>query len=176
MHSSLSIEVESAPETVFELARDVSRWPALLPHYRRAEVRARSADRVLAQFVAVRRFGRLPLPVTWRAVCWAEAEDPADLRLRFLHVRGVTRGMRVTWHIRPLPGEGPRSRVTIEHDFERGLPLLSVLGKNALPAMVDRGFTRPIATRTLRTFKALAEAETETSRHPDDRSATNLPL
>ena len=132
----------------------MTRWPELLPHYRRVVVRRRSGDRVLAQMVAIRPLlGRIGLPVTWRAEQWAEPDDPDDLRLRFRHVRGVTRGMDVTWHIRPSPGG---CGVTIEHTFRRPLP---VLGDAALPRFVDRFFTQPIATRTLRTFKALAEAD-----------------
>jgi hypothetical protein len=44
----------------------------------------------------------------------------------------------------------------IEHDFARSLPLV---GDRLLPWIVDRWFTRPIASRTLATFKTLAEAD-----------------
>jgi ribosome-associated toxin RatA of RatAB toxin-antitoxin module len=151
MKSAIRIRVAAPPERIFELARDVPRWPELLPHYRRVIVRARRDGRILAQMVAVRRFGAIDVPVTWRAVQWSESDDPHDLRLRFQHVRGVTRGMDVTWHI---VGQGDETLVTIEHVFERGLPLL---GQDVVPRFVDRFFTRPIAGRTLRTFKELAE-------------------
>jgi aromatase len=155
MHSALSIEIQAAPTRVFELARDVSRWAELLPHYRRSAITGHLGDRVLAQFVALRPFGRLGIPVTWRAACWSDGGDTDDLRMHFRHVRGATRGMRVTWHIRPLHGEAARSQVTIEHDFRRPVPLL---GADTVPGLVDRFFTQPIATRTLRRFKELAEA------------------
>jgi aromatase len=151
MRTSIGIRIGAPPRRVFELARDVSRWPQLLPHYRRVVVHARRNGRVVAKMVAVRPVGPLGIPVTWRAEQWAEAGDDSDLRLRFRHVRGVTRGMEVTWHIVP---EGNGSRVWIEHDFRRRLPLV---GDELLPALVDRFFTRAIAGRTLRTFKALAE-------------------
>jgi ribosome-associated toxin RatA of RatAB toxin-antitoxin module len=154
MRSSIAIRIAADASRIFELARDVSRWPALLPHYRRVTVHAVRGDRTVAQMVAVRRFGPVALPVTWRAETWSEGGDPADLRLRFRHIRGVTRGMDVTWHIRPA---GAGSAVVIEHDFARAVPLL---GDRLLPWVVDRWFTRPIATRTLATFKALAEADT----------------
>lgn len=153
MNSSIGIRVGAPPRTVLELARDVSRWPALLPHYRRVRVRADRDGRVVAQMVALRPFvGPLGIPVTWRAEAWSDDTDPSDLRLRFHHIRGVTRGMDVTWHIRPA-GAGS-SDVTIEHHFERGLP---IVGRRLLPWFVDRMFTRPIAGRTLATFKRLAE-------------------
>ncbi len=149
----MGIRVDAPAEHVFELSRDISRWPELLPHYQRVTVRGRRDGRVLAQMVALRALGRLPvgIPVTWRAVQWADRSNPADLQLHFRHVRGVTRGMSVTWHIVP---EGQGCHVSIEHEFRRPLPLL---GADLLPAAVDLLFTRPIAGRTLRTFKRLAE-------------------
>ena len=168
MHSAISMEMAAPPATVFDLAGDVSHWAHLLPHYRRSRVLVQRGPRALVQFVAVRRFGPLPVPVTWRAVCWRDGSDPADLRMFFVHVRGVTRGMRVTWHIRPLPGDAARTQVTIEHEFRRPLPLL---GPEALPRAIDRFFTVPIATRTLRRFRALAE-EQAALRDPRDTSAT----
>lgn len=155
MRTSIGIRIAAPPERVFALARDVSRWPELLPHYRRAVVHARRGDRVLVQMVALRPIGPVALPVTWRAEQWAEPDDARDLRLRFRHVRGVTRGMDVTWRVVP---DGDGCRVTIEHDFRRPLPLL---GDDFVPRAVDRFFTRPIAARTLRTFKALAEGRQE---------------
>jgi ribosome-associated toxin RatA of RatAB toxin-antitoxin module len=153
MHTSISVTVAAPPARVFELARDITRWPELLPHYRRVSVHARRDDRVVAQMVAVRRVGPIGIPVTWRAEQWSEGTDPNDLRLRFRHVRGVTRGMDVTWHIRP--DRAGACVVTIVHDFRRPLPLL---GADTLPFVVDRLFTRAIAGRTLSTFKSLAEA------------------
>lgn len=151
MHNAIGIRVAAPAERVFELAADVSAWPELLPHYRRVTVQGRRRGRLLAQMVATRRFGPLPVPVTWRAEQWAEGSDPADLRLHFRHVRGFTHGMAVTWHIQPAP-DG--CHVRIEHDFRRRLPFL---GEELLPQVVDRLFTRSIASQTLRTFRRLAE-------------------
>jgi hypothetical protein len=55
--------------------------------------------------------------------------------------------MDVTWRIEPSERG---CRVTIEHDFRPRLP--------GWAWFVDRAFTRPIATRTLATFAAIAEA------------------
>lgn len=147
MISALSIDVAAAPATVFGLARDPSRWAALLPHYRVSRPLSRAADgSVVVLFVAVRPLGPLGvlgLPVAWRARTWSE---PEGCRLRFVHLGGATRGMSVTWSIEPA---GPGARVTIRHDFPAPRPWA---------AFIDRAFTRPIATRTLATFRALAEA------------------
>jgi hypothetical protein len=103
----------------------------------------------------------LGLPVAWRSRTWNE---PDALRLRFLHVAGATRGMDVTWRIEPR-ADGRACRVTIAHDFAPRVP--------GFARFVDRFFTRPIAGRTLATFKALAEALVEVD--GSDRSPpTNL--
>jgi aromatase len=158
VRSSIGIRMAADPTVVFELARDVERWAELLPHYRQSRIEARSGDRVLARMIALRPVGPLAIPVTWRAVCWSETDDAGDLRLRFRHVRGATRGMDVTWHIRPA-GSAGGSDVRIEHDFRRSIPLLGrFVGPDVLPALIDRYFTRPVASRTLATFRSLAEA------------------
>ncbi len=109
---------------------------------------------VVADFIAHRPLIGvlgLGLPVTWRSRTWSE---PATRRLRFVHVAGVTKGMDVTWRIEPVAA-GSDSTVTIEHVFTPRLP--------GFAPFVDRFFTRPIAGRTLATFKALAEAVHEAS-------------
>jgi len=148
MHSSIAIDIDAPPDLVFGLARDVERWADLLPHYARSAARERRPDGTLvADFIARRPLVPvlgIGLPVTWRSRTWAE---PAVRRLRFVHVAGATRGMDVTWHIEPT---ATGCRVRIEHDFAPRLP--------GLASVVDRWFTRPIAGRTLATFKAIAEA------------------
>ena len=86
----------------------------------------------------------LGLPVAWRSRTWNE---PETLRLRFVHRGGATNGMDVTWRIEPAPAG---CRVSIDHDFRPRLP--------GWARLVDRLFTRPIAGRTLATFRDLAEA------------------
>ena len=148
MRSSISIDVDAPPDLIFRLARDVERWDRLLPHYARSRAIGRWRDgTVTVEFVARRPLiGQLGvgLPVAWRARTWSE---PATLRLRFVHVAGATRGMDVTWRIEPT---GTGSRVSIDHEFSPRFALFA--------AFVDLAFTRPIAGRTLATFRTLAEA------------------
>ena len=153
VRTDIGIDVAASPRAVFELARDVSRWAAQLPHYREVTIQSRDGAKVTARMRAVRPIGPLGLPVSWRSEQWAEDSDASDLRLRFVHVGGATRGMDDTWHIRP---SATGARVTIEHDFRRHLPLI---GDDLFPWVVDRFFVRAIAGRTLATFKRLAEAQ-----------------
>ncbi|HET7030269.1 MAG TPA: SRPBCC family protein [Candidatus Limnocylindrales bacterium] len=153
MRSTIGIEIAAPAELVFRLARDVERWPQLLPHYVRADrVGVRDdAGRLLVRFVARRTLVPvvgLGIPVAWRSWTWAE---PETLQLRFVHRGGATNGMDVTWRIEgPGAGGGATTRVEIEHDFRPRF--------QPWAAVVDRLFTRPIAGRTLATFRAIAEA------------------
>jgi ribosome-associated toxin RatA of RatAB toxin-antitoxin module len=148
VRSTIAIDVGAPPELVFRLAHDVERWPRVLPHYMAVHVLARGdSGTLIARFVARREL--LPalglgLPVAWRSRTW---NDPSTLRLRFVHLGGATDGMDVTWRIERRDGG---CRVSIDHDFQpRFSPWAS---------MVERLFIRPIAGRTLATFKAIAEA------------------
>jgi ribosome-associated toxin RatA of RatAB toxin-antitoxin module len=164
MHSTIAIDVAASPDLVFALARDVERWERLLPHYARSRaVERRSDGTLVVDFVARRPLIGvlgLGLPVTWRSRTWNE---PSARRLRFVHVAGATRGMDVTWRIEPAAGG---TRVAIDHDFRPRVP--------AFATFVDRFFTRPIAGRTLSTFRVLAEA-LESRGESDARPTTNPP-
>jgi ribosome-associated toxin RatA of RatAB toxin-antitoxin module len=144
----VSVEVAAPAQLVFRLARDVERWPRLLPHYVRVRAIERRPDgSIVAEMVARRPLVPvlgLGLPVAWRSRTWS---DPASLRLHFVHIGGATDGMDVTWRIEPTD---TGSRVSIDHDFRARVP--------GWAWFVDRVFTRPIASRTLATFKAIAEA------------------
>ena len=148
MHSTLSADIDAPAALVFELVRDLERWPALLPHYRDVHVLVRHPDGALtARMIAVRQLVPLfgyGLPVVWRARTWSE---PGAMRIRFMHEGGATNGMVVTWRFEPTASG---CRVSIEHIF-----IPRVAGWSSL---VGRIFVKPIATRTLATFKAIAES------------------
>jgi ribosome-associated toxin RatA of RatAB toxin-antitoxin module len=164
MHSTIAIDVAASPDLVFALARDVERWERLLPHYARSRAVERRADgTIVVDFIARRPLIGLlglGLPVTWRSRTWNE---PPTRRLRFVHVAGPTRGMDVTWRIEPTTSG---AHVAIDHDFRPRIPAFAVF--------VDRFFTRPIAGRTLATFRALAEALDQPG-ESEPTPTTNLP-
>ena len=153
MHTTIHVDIAAPAALVFDLARNVERWDRFLPHYARSRIIERGSDgSLVVDFVARRPLIGilgLGLPVTWRSRTW---NQPELWRLRFVHVAGATRGMDVTWRIEPSTGG---CRVSIDHDFRPRLP--------GFAGFVDRWFTRPIAGRTLATFKALAEAVNEST-------------
>jgi ribosome-associated toxin RatA of RatAB toxin-antitoxin module len=153
VRSTTSLDMAAPPALVFALARDVTRWPQLLPHYVRVDVEERLADvAIVARMVARRPLVPLlglGLPVAWRSRAWSE---PEALRLRFVHRGGATNGMDVTWRIEATAGG---TRVEIEHEFRPRL--------RPWAHVVDALFTRPISRRTLASFKAIAEAVAQQS-------------
>jgi len=151
VRSTIGINVAAPAALVFELARDVERWPDLLPHYARADRLGEPdpAGRTLVRFVARRPLVSvlgIGLPVAWRSLTWSERDG---LRLRFLHRGGATNGMDVTWRIADR-AQGGGCRVEIEHVFRPRIGWWA--------GFIDRLFTRPIAGRTLASFRAIAEA------------------
>ena len=147
MRSTIAVDAAAPADLVFRLARDVERWPRLLPHYVRVRAVERRADgSLVAEMVARRQLVDvlgIGLPVAWRSRTWSE---PETRRLRFVHLAGATRGMDVTWRIEPT---AVGCRISIDHDFRPRVP--------GWAAFIDRAFTRPIAGRTLATFAAIAE-------------------
>jgi uncharacterized membrane protein len=156
VRSSVALDVAAPAGLVFELARDVERWPLLLPHYRDVRVLERHHDGSLtARMLALRPVAPAlgyGIPVAWRARVWTE---PAERRLRFRHVGGATGGMDVAWRIASTDGG---CHVSIEHVFRPPLP--------GWAELLDVLFVRPIATRTLASFKAIAEAADAATRAP----------
>jgi ribosome-associated toxin RatA of RatAB toxin-antitoxin module len=147
MHVENAIVIEAGPDIIFRLAAEVERWPAILPHYRRVRVLKRQGERKLLE-MAAQRDG---LPVSWTSI---QEPRPAERRILFRHVSGITRGMAVEWRLEPL---GPRrTRVSIGHDFSPGWPLI---GGRLTELVIGEFFVGNIAGKTLRRIAALAEAE-----------------
>ena len=145
MRSRLSVRIRAPYERIFPLAAEVERWPERLHHYRYVHQ--------LPDPDGARRFAmgarRGPLPVRWEAV---QRPLPDQRRIEFEHTGGVTRGMRVAWRFEELDGEW---EVSIEHELDLGWPLIGGL---AARHVIGPQFIEPIARRTLRRVKALAEA------------------
>ena len=132
-----AIIARAGADIIFGLAADVERWAEILPHYRWVRVLERRGDETLLQMGAHRD----GLPVSWTSVLEVR---PAELRLRFKHMRGITRGMAVEWRIEPL-ADG-QTRVSIEHEFSPGWPLV---GGWVARQVIGEFFVRNIAVSSV---------------------------
>jgi uncharacterized membrane protein len=142
--SDIGIRIAAPYEVVFDLAAEVERWPQRLPHYRYVRAVGSDGER---RFAMGARRGRIP--VAWEAI---QRPRRDARRIEFHHTGGVTRGMHVAWTFTDLP-DGALD-VRIAHALELGWPLMG----GVVEAFIATQFIEPIARRTLRRIKALAEA------------------
>jgi ribosome-associated toxin RatA of RatAB toxin-antitoxin module len=135
------MRVAAPIDRVFEAARDVERWPEILPHYRYVRMLSRRADGGVVEMSANRPFGPLNWPTWWTSEMWV---DPQRKEVRYTHVRGITRGMDVVWRLVP---EGAGTDVTIVHEW--GGPEWPLLRWPAANWVIGPVFVHGIASRTL---------------------------
>ena len=129
---------------IYDLAADVQRWPDILPHYRWVRVLSKEAGQQTVEMAAKRSW----IPVKWIAV---QSVEPADLRIGYNHIGGLTRGMQVQWVFEET---GEDVQVTIVHEMS----LLTPIVRTAVGRwIVGSFFVHHIAQRTLRRIKELVE-------------------
>lgn len=135
---------------VFDVARDVLRWPAHLPHYR--FVRFRRTDGQgggVVEMSANRPFGAFDWPTWWLSEMEIVTAVPA---VRFRHIGGVTTGMDVEWKFDPHP-EG--THVRLLHVWSG--PRWPLIGSFAANTVIGPVFVHGIASRTLAGLARVAE-------------------
>jgi uncharacterized membrane protein len=149
-----AITIAAPPERVFRAARDVERWPSLLPHYRWVRFLERRADGGggVVEMAAWRPFGG---PLRWPTWWVSEMSvDERDATIRYRHVRGITRGMDVAWRVRGATGG---TAVEIVHEWTGpGWPLIGPMAANIVIGPV---FIHGIASRTLAGIKRHSEGK-----------------
>ena len=144
--------VVAAPvERIFELARDVERWPEHLAHYNFVRFRHHARDGGgLVEMSANRPFGALDWKTWWLSEMSVDERAPA---VRFRHVGGVTTGMDVEWSFQRTDAG---TRVRIVHVWNGpGWPLI---GTVAALAVIGPVFVHGIAARTLEGLAKVAES------------------
>jgi ribosome-associated toxin RatA of RatAB toxin-antitoxin module len=146
---------------MFELAWSVEAWPRLLPHYRWVKVLDQTgADERVIEMAAWRPLPLGPgVPVWWRA---RQTIGPANWRIHFDHIQGVTRGMHVEWRIEPASETS--AHVQISHRFSPDWPVPDRL----VGLIVGEYFVNAIAWRTLATLGDLAERRTHEAHSRDE--------
>ncbi len=149
IYQANAIHIRADPAVVFKLAAEIEQWPLFLPHYRYVRVLRRGPARGFK--IAVMGARRDVIPVTWTTT-QELFPDESPLRIRFRHIRGVTRGMDVAWLLTPDPAG---VHVEIRHAFDPPWPLVPDW---LVARIVGEFFVGGIAGRTLGCVKATAEA------------------
>jgi aromatase len=140
MHTENSIAIRGDIDHIFAMASAVESWPELLPHYRWVKVLSgNDTERVVE--MAAHRDG---FPVRWTA---HQRLERATHQIHFRHIRGISRGMVVSWF---LEADGPLVHVRIVHDLTwRWL----LIGPLVAQYIIGELFVKNIAAKTLRTIK-----------------------
>jgi ribosome-associated toxin RatA of RatAB toxin-antitoxin module len=151
MDTCIDRVVRARREVVFDLAAAVEDWPTILPHYRRVAVLDVSHRTRLVEMAARRDVGfGLAIPLWWRA---RQVLDRDRWQIRFDHVAGATRGMRVEWRFELSANQA--LHVQIRHEFAPRWPVPDAL----IHLIVGEYFVNGVARRTLRRIAELAEAQ-----------------
>jgi ribosome-associated toxin RatA of RatAB toxin-antitoxin module len=145
MHTETRITIQGDIDRIFALASAVEDWPHWLPHYRWVTVLSGTPPERVVE-MAAHRDG---FPVHWTA---SQRLEPTQHRIHFTHIRGISRGMEVTWF---LEADGPLVHVRIVHDLTwRWWPI----GPWFARYVIGELFVSNIATKTLRTLKQRMES------------------
>lgn len=133
------------PEEAFKLASRVDLWPQLLPHYRWVRFhRGGPENGGLVEMAARRQFGALGWPVWW---CSRMAISPAEQRIRYTHVDGLTKGMEVLWQMEASRGG---TQVSITHWWAGGPSFCGPAATYVGRSLIGPVFVHFIADQTLR--------------------------
>ena len=183
MKTSNTIEIIGDPQKigprVFELAADIQNWAWILPHYRFLRVTEQTGNVKIADFGVTRSFtlwrykkrrrseddpdapptyaqAGFDFPAQWQA---RQEIFPAERRITYHHIGGITKGMRVEWRITP---QRDRMKVVIDHELTFKFP---IFGKWIGDKIIGKLFVHDIAGKTLQTLKTIVETtETDAAR------------
>ena len=136
-----ALRMHAPASRVFEAATAVERWPDILSHYRWVTRHAPEGDAEVVEMAAWRPFGALKYPTWWKSYMWV---DEAELRVRYRHVQGITRGMDVEWRLEP---DGDATEVSIVHEWSG--PAWPLIRRPAADWVIGPVFVSAIAARTL---------------------------
>jgi len=154
VHTETAVRIRGSADTVFRYAAQVEHWPRLLPHYRGVRVLAADGPTRVVEMKARRGW----IPIWW---CARQIVLPELRRVRFTHVRGITRGMEVEWRL--APAAGGEVAVSIVHDLDLRWPLIGAIVARAI---IGPMFIEPTARATLDHIKRLVEAEAAPAEDP----------
>jgi hypothetical protein len=159
--------VRAPLDVIFELAAEVERWPAHLPHYRFVRFTERRDDGGgTVEMSANRPFGFVDWPTWWTSLMSvtrpgpSAASDAAAPSIRFRHIAGVTTGMDVEWSFQAVDGG---TFVRIVHVWNG--PPVPLLGIAAARGVIGPVFVHGIAARTLAGLAHAAERSTGSTHH-----------
>lgn len=153
--------VDAPADVCFDVAADVERWPAILPHYRWVRFHSKSAFATgIVEMSAWREFlAGLKYPTWWVSEMRCNRDEPA---VYYQHIDGITRGMAVKWE---LNARGGQTFIRLVHEWSGpGWPLI---GGFAASGVIGPHFVSAIAKRTLAGVAREAESRSHNRNRAD---------
>lgn len=113
----VSILVNSSPQAVYDLAKEMERYPDFMPDVESITVVERGADRTVTEWVT---------NVEGIPICWKEEDifDDAATTISYRLIEGDLDKFEGAWTFEPKDGG---TRVTLTVDFDFGMPTLADL-------------------------------------------------
>src|SRR5262249_10673786 len=152
MHKANSIIMRAPRMRIFETAADLQLWPRILPHYRYIHYLAKGRRSNVVAMAARRGV----IPIKWTS---EQIIDRDEVKVRFHHLRGFTKGMDVVWSFQEMP-DGVK--VEIVHDFQFRIPALAPLAEK----IIGDYFIHPVANKTLHCMKEYLESTSSHAEQP----------
>jgi ribosome-associated toxin RatA of RatAB toxin-antitoxin module len=122
--------IQAPPQKVYELAKDIERFPEFLPNVQQVSITEREGGRVVSAWVGL-------VPEFKRTIKWVEEDvwNDADLSCQFRLLSGDWDRYDGTWSFTPQES-GTRARLTITYEYN--VPLIGALIKQLLRKLVQR--------------------------------------
>jgi len=144
--------IPAPADLVYNVARDIEKFPEFLPDVESVVVTERDGARVLSEWVGVVREFR-------RTIRWTEEDlwDDAAHTCSFRAIAGDWDRYEGVWSF-ASEGQGTRVRLQLDHDFN--VPLIGALIRGVLRKLVTKNCERML--EGLRTRVAQLHPETQT--------------
>jgi len=112
-----SISIQGRREDVYELAKDMEKFPQYMPDVSSVKVVERDSCSTLTEWETL---------VEEIPICWKEVDefDDGELRIKYRLIEGDLDKFEGIWKFEDLDGE---TRVTLTVDFDFGMPTLAEL-------------------------------------------------
>ena len=128
VHSELVID--SPPQSVYALAKDVEGLPEFLPNVQSVSIRERDGPRTVSEWVGL-------VPEFRRTIKWVEEDvwDDGAMRCQFRSLSGDWDRYEGCW---TFAAEGNGTRVTLGISYDYNVPLIGPLIQKLLQKLVQR--------------------------------------
>jgi len=145
---------------IWRFSSEIEHWVRWLPHYRQVDI-LETFDNGRKRRAYMSAWRDI-LPVNWSTIQTLVPNDqPAQARVLYNHIGGVTKGMEVIWSFEPLAED--YYRVKISHDWRPNWPIVGKVAAHLIQTQI----VHDIASKTLTRVKQLAaqaQAETGTAK------------